>query len=55
MIAQFPETKGLSLEGSAALFGAPDTSHLEPEKTQVELVENVASAAHVQGASMRSQ
>lgn len=53
MIAQFPETKGLSLEGSAALFGA--VGHSEPEKTQVELVEDSKSAEHVQDVSMGRQ
>lgn len=51
MIAQFPETKGLSLEGSAALFGPSHGSHLEADKTQVELVED-SSAEHVQTVSM---
>jgi hypothetical protein len=55
LIAQFPETTGLSLEGSAALFGAPDASHAEPEKTQVELVEDSTSAEHVHGVYVRSQ
>jgi hypothetical protein len=48
LIAQFPETKGLSLEGSAALFGAPEPTHVALEKTQVEYVEDSASTEHVQ-------
>ncbi|KAL2858501.1 putative sugar transporter [Aspergillus pseudoustus] len=55
LIAQLPETKGLSLEGSAALFGVPAGSHSGPEKTQVKLVEDSGSAKHVPDVSRRSQ
>lgn len=43
VVAQFPETKGLTLEGSAALFGAPDPIPVDEEKTHVEMIENSTS------------
>ncbi|KAL2785970.1 general substrate transporter [Aspergillus keveii] len=48
LIAQFPETKGLSLEGSAALFGAPEPKSVALGKTQVQYIEDSTSTEHVQ-------